>query len=92
MTPDCPFCGARLPLTWIRMETSCPSCGGCARFRVHWRRVFSLVLPAALAAAFLLPRGYIGPTAVTVFALAVTVSLGAERVRRAGAPCGEDGP
>jgi hypothetical protein len=90
MRPDCPFCGSTLPLTWVRMETACPNCGGCARFRVRWRRVFALVLPVAVAAAFLLPRGYIGPVAVTVFALAVMVSLGAERVRRAGAHCGED--
>ena len=88
MVPDCPFCGERLPLTWIRMETACAHCGGCVRFRVRWRRVFALVLPTTVAAAFLLPRGYIAPTAVTVFALAVALSIDTERVRRAGARCG----
>ncbi|MEF8794179.1 hypothetical protein [Thiohalorhabdus sp.] len=91
MTPACPFCGHRLPLTWIRMETECPHCSGCARFRVRWRRVFALALPAAVVAAFVLPRGFIGPVAVTVFALGVMVSIDAERVRRASTRCGEDG-
>lgn len=91
MSPECPFCGHRLPLTWIRLETECPSCKGCARFRVRWRRVFALALPATLVAAFLLPRGFIGPVAVTVFALGVMASIDAERVRRAGARCGDGG-
>jgi hypothetical protein len=92
MVPDCPFCGHRLPLTWVRMETSCPHCGGCARFRVRWRRVFALVLAVTVVAPFVVARGYIAPVAVTAFAVGVVVSLGAERVRRAGARCGEEQP
>lgn len=91
MKLDCPFCGTRLPLTWVRMEAECPSCGGCARFRVRWRRVFAVVLPVAVVAAFLLPRGYIGAVAVTAFALAVVGSVFTERVRRAGGRCGGEG-